>query len=176
MKKYFVLVLLLTILLTACIRKTDISDMIIEQAHPESVEKENKTEDFVIIEMLECGTDVELGLLQVETLYRICYNSNSFGIILENKGARKIDDFNLNVVGKDKLETLEGVGEELTQGMIKSYKFNFPTVNNIEKIILSPRFKARDNIIVCDEPNLKWEKDDLDEFDDCDDVTWDDKT
>ncbi len=135
-------------------------------------------------ELLECTTDVDIDLIQVDGKYRICRNvtvgtsNSSFTLYMENTGQKDIAGFRVVALGDDGITTNSYTSQTLNKGVIKALTFNISGVgdNNAEldQIEINPLISGRETI-TCREPTLVFDEEFLDTLEDCTDpdVTWD---
>ena len=137
-------------------------------------------------QLIACGTDVEVGLFQVGTSYRICLDEpnsdtelGNFSIYLENKGLKDISDWRITIVGNNSIEDQNGGFDtydmDLDTGEIKLFEYNWTGTGVVDKIRLSPKIPGgpANPLVTCSEPNLEWDSEDMSGWDGCEDVTWD---
>jgi flagellin-like protein len=125
---------------------------------------------------IQCGTDVKPKVFDVGGIYKYCFARNetnqSLRIMLENDGTINIEDWKLTVVGSSMFETNESIYGGLTKGEIKiiSFGINKSThLDSFQKIRILPIIKGSgaDPLLVCKEPMLEWNKNEIDEIPNC---------
>ena len=131
-------------------------------------------------DLLECGVDVEVGLVEIDSVYRFCTNLTSqtrgnVTLLMENTGQRDISGFKVTVLGDDGFNSTTYASASLTKGSLSGFSFVFGGVGDssseIGKVTISPQITLHD-IVTCVEPNLEFDAEFLDKLNDCGSVTW----
>ncbi len=132
-------------------------------------------------DLLQCGSQIEVSLIEVDSVYRICKNvssqtSGTIALLMQNTGQKDITGFRVDVLGDDGYNSTTYDTASLSKNELKGFRFNFGGVGDnsaeLSKIMISPMFSASDTV-TCKEPNLEFDKAFLDRLDDCTEVTWD---
>ncbi|NTV23785.1 MAG: hypothetical protein HGA85_05420 [Nanoarchaeota archaeon] len=132
--------------------------------------------------LIECSSKMKVEIFSVGDDYRICYNysdggNSTFAIQLDNVGQVDIDDFAFTAVSDDIVD-VRGL-PALTKGAHGGLRLNFTTTgSSLSLIRLYPMLAggSKVGIQTCKYTNFEWDADELAQFDNCDDVTWDDSS
>ena len=138
-------------------------------------------------QLLECQTDVVVDVSNA--CITPVNETNGTGVValrLENSGFQDINGWRFTVFGMDVYDTT-AQGSALLTGEIKEYKFVIDDgdpqlgnvgvgLNNISTVRVSPRIPGdgATPLVTCRIKALEWDLDVLEQWDDCNDVFWDD--
>ena len=138
-------------------------------------------------QLIRCGTDVEVGIIEVGSSARVCFdappdtaNNGNFTLYIENKGTRDISGWRFTVIGDDGIFDSSNQGTSLAKGEIKGFRFFFNqtgvTVAEHAKIRLYPQIPGgpTNPLVTCQEPNLEWDTYEIADLNLCSALTWDD--
>ena len=133
-------------------------------------------------DLIACGSEVDVDLVEIDNNYRICTNvsdaSSNITLYLENSGLKDITGFKVIVYGADGFSsmTYTSTAATLDKGEIKLLAFNFSSVastyTELDRIEINPQVTGRETV-TCKEPNLQFDEEFLDALDACSAVTWD---
>jgi hypothetical protein len=137
--------------------------------------------------ILRCGTDVSAEILTVGSKYRMCINhtagnNGTVAYFIENTGIRDINGWRITAIGDAGVfsANYDSTTYLLNKGDIRGYRFNYTDVGTgtteVDKIQIFPRIEGApgNEIVSCQEPNLEFDEDFIDNLDACADVTWED--
>ena len=131
-------------------------------------------------DLLECGVDVDVDLITVSSKYRMCLNvtNSTIGnvtLYMKNTGTKDITGWQVTVLGDDGANSTTYT-TDLTTGTLGEFSFRFGSTgdNNgeVSFISISPQIAAA-TTITCTKPELEFDEETVDTFDDCSAVTWD---
>jgi len=133
-------------------------------------------------DLIACGSEVSVGLVEIDNEYRICKNITDWTdgritLLMENTGLKQITGFKFIVYGYDGFNSTTYTGENLDKGELQGFRFNFGGVgaNNtrFSRVEINPQITGKETV-TCKEPNLQFDEEFIDALSDCGDVTWDD--
>jgi hypothetical protein len=133
-------------------------------------------------DLIACGSEVDIDLVEIDNVYRICRNVTSqtngtFVILMENSGLKQVTGFKFIVYGDDGFNSTTYTGENLDKGELQGFRFNFGGVGDanteLSRIEINPQITGKETV-TCKEPNLQFNEDFIDALTDCRDITWDD--
>ena len=137
--------------------------------------------------LIQCGVDVDVGLIEVSDSTRICINAPNSGtgnvtLYMENKGLKNIQGWRFTVVGANGIYDVTDQGTALSRGTLQGFSFTYDTstvgtgISSVDLIRLSPRVEggATNPVVTCSEPNLEWDADEIVDWNFCNSTTWDD--
>jgi hypothetical protein len=131
-------------------------------------------------EQIKCGSDVGVNVLTVNNKYRICLTkptseaNGKMGIFLENTGLRDITGLRIITMGELGVEDKE-INSSLVKGSIYSYKIEIDKTiigEEIYSVSIAPKISTTGSFNYCIKPNLKWDQEGIDSFEDCNNATW----
>ena len=133
-------------------------------------------------DLLKCGTEVEIGLIEVDSVYRFCRSITSqtngtVSLLMQNTGQKAITGFRVDIIGDLGYNSTTYSSAALAKNELKGFRFDFggvgATTTALSKVTFSPQITAQDTV-TCKEPNLEFDETFLDRLNDCGTVTWDD--
>lgn len=123
---------------------------------------------------IQCGTEVDPNIIDVGQNYKYCKNETAglLQIMMENNGKITIVDWRVTVIGNSSVYDNESVFGSIEVGDIQTYNFSLKSSNTIgayQKIRLQPIVQGSKGkpLVVCKEPHLEWDIDEIDDIPDC---------
>jgi flagellin-like protein len=132
-------------------------------------------------DLIACGSEVDVELIEIDQVYRICKNITSqtngtITLLMENSGLKQITGFKVIVYGDDGFNSTTYTSENLDKGELQGFQFNFGGVGDysteLSRIEINPQITGRETV-TCKEPNLQFDEEFIDALSECGAVTWD---
>lgn len=124
-----------------------------------------------------CSSQVNVDVLKVGEDSRICISNEKLALQLNNFGMVDIEKWEINLTTTNDIIKVESL-DKVETGQAALVKFVLDNVNKEESLTLAlmPSIKRgnQEELISCNLPNLKFEKNEIELFTDCETVVWDD--